>query len=113
MTIVNEEIEFAPVYFNSVTKTLRNYKFILESFYQYIWHMSDVRIHNGSGLNVELIQSQYINNSTYRPLSGNFYINLPVEIRSQEKGVINIEKKDQKYFFWWHLAHISLSKKHR
>ena len=53
--IVNEEIEFAPVYFNSVTKTLRNHKFMLESFYQYILHMSDVQIHNRSGWNVELI----------------------------------------------------------
>ena len=73
--------------------------------------MIDVWINNGSGWNVELIECQYTNISTYRPLSGSFYINLPVELRGSRKGVINIEKKDQKCFFWCHVRHISFSKK--
>ena len=111
MMIVNGEIEFAPVYFNSATKSLINHWVRLESFFQYILHMSDVRSHNGAGWNVELIQSQYINNSTYIPWSGSFYINWPVEIRSPEKGVINIKEKDRKYLFWWHVTHNRLWKK--
>ena len=73
--------------------------------------MIDVWINNGSGSNVELIESQYINIST-RPLSESFYTNLPVELRGSRKGVINIEKKDQKCFFWCHVRHINFSKKH-
>ena len=47
--------------------------------------MIDVWINNGSGWNVESIESQYINISTYRPLSGSFYIKLPVELKSPKK----------------------------
>ena len=41
--------------------------------------MTDVWINKGSGWNVELIESKYINISTYRPLSGSSYVDLPVE----------------------------------
>ena len=47
--------------------------------------MTDVWINEGSGWNVESVESQYINISTYRPLSGSSYINLPVELRVLEK----------------------------
>ena len=57
--------------------------------------MIDFWINNGSGWNVELIDSQYINNSTYTPLSTSFYVNWPVELRSTKQGIINIEEKDQ------------------
>ena len=75
---LNGEIEFAPVYFNSLTKTVINHRFRLENSFQKILYMIDVWIINGSGWNVESIKSQYINISTYRPLSGSFYIDLPV-----------------------------------
>ena len=42
----------------------------------------DVWINNGSGWNVEPIECPYIDISTYRSLSGSFYIDLPVELRS-------------------------------
>ena len=60
----NEEIEFAPVYFNSVTKTVINHRFRLENFFQEMLYMTDVWINKGSGWKVELIESQYINMST-------------------------------------------------
>ena len=41
--------------------------------------MTDVWINNGSGWNFESIESQYINVSTYRPLSGSPYMDVPVE----------------------------------
>ena len=62
--------------------------------------MIDAWINNGSRWNVELTESQYINVSTYRPFSGSFYINLPVEVRSPKKGVINKEKKKLKNVFY-------------
>ena len=95
----NGEIGFAPVYFNSVIKTVINHKFRLENSYQEILYMIDVWINNGSGWNVEWIESQYINISTYRPLSGSFYMDLPVELKSPRKGLINIKNKDKKCFY--------------
>ena len=56
--------------------------------------MIDVWINNGSGWNVLAIESQYINISTYRQLSGSFYMDLPVELKNPRKGLINIKKKD-------------------
>ena len=47
--------------------------------------MIDVWINNGSGWIIELIESQYINISTYRPLSGSSYIDLTVELKNSKK----------------------------
>ena len=74
--------------------------------------MIDVCINEGSGWIVESIVSQYINISTYRPLSGSSYMSLTVELRSPRKGLINIKNKDQKRFLWCHIGHINPSKKH-
>ena len=64
-------------------------------------------INEGSGWIVELIESQYINISTYRPLSGSSYVKLPAELRSSKKGLINIKNNDQKCFLWCHVRHIN------
>ena len=109
---LNEETEFAPVYFNSFTKTVINHKFRLGNYFQEMLHMIDFWINKGSGGNVESTESQYINISTYRPLSGSSYIHLPVELKRPRKGLINIKTKDKKYFLWCHVRHINLSKKH-
>ena len=95
---LNGEIEFAPVYFNSVTKTVINHRFRLENSFQEILYMIDVWINDRSGWIVESIESQYINISTYRPLSGSSYmISLSVELKSPRKGLINIKNKDVFY----------------
>ena len=57
---------------------------------------------------IKSIESQYINISTYRPLSGSSYIDLPVELRIPRKGLINIKNKDEKSFLWCHVRHINL-----
>ena len=82
---LNGEIEFPPVYFNSVTKTVINHRFKLENSFQEILYMIGVWINEGSGWNVESIESQYINISNYRPLSGSSYMNLHAELKVQEK----------------------------
>ena len=82
---LNGEIEFAPVYFNSETKIVINHRFRLENSFQEILYMIDAWINEGSGWIVESIESQYINISTYRPLSGSSYISLPIELRSPKK----------------------------
>ena len=109
---LNGEIEFAPVYFNSVTKTVINHRFRLENSFQEILYMIDVWINEGSGWIVESIESQYINISTYRPLSGSSYIKLPVKLRSPRKEPINVKNKDQKCSLWCHVRHINPSKEH-
>ena len=74
--------------------------------------MIDAWINNGSGWIIESIESQYINISTYKPLLGSFYIDLPIELKSPRKGLINIKNKDQKCFLWCHVRHINPSKEH-
>ena len=83
---LNGAIEFAPVYFNSTKKTVMNHRFKLENSFQEILYIINAGINKGSGWIVESIESQYIKISTYRPLSGSSYINLPAELRSQKKS---------------------------
>ena len=51
-----------------------NHRFILENSVQKILYIIDVWINNGSGWNVESVESQNINISTYRPLAGSSYM---------------------------------------
>ena len=60
----DREIEFRPVHFNSVTKTLTNQRFQLESSFKEILHMIDNLINEGFVWILEFIESQYINLST-------------------------------------------------
>ena len=79
----NKEIEFRPVYFNPVTKAVTNHIYQLENSFVKILYMIDVWINNGSGWILELTEPHYINISTYRPLSGSSYMDLPVHINVQ------------------------------
>ena len=74
--------------------------------------MIDVWINNESGWIIELIEYQQINISIYRPLLGSSYMNLPVELKSPKKGLINIKNKDKKCFLWCHFRHTNPSKEH-
>ena len=80
-----EKFEFRPIYFNSTTKTVIIHKFILQNAFHEILYRIDNWINEGSGLIVELIESQYIDISTYRPLSQRSYVQLPVQLRSPKK----------------------------
>ena len=82
---LNGEIEFAPVYFNSTTETVIRHKFHLQNAFQKILYRIDNWINNASSWIVESIESQYIDISTYRLLSGSSYMNLPAELRSPKK----------------------------
>ena len=39
-------------------------------------------------------------------------MDLPVELRSPGKGLINIKNKDEKCFLWCHVIHINLLNNH-
>ena len=62
-----------------------NHRFRLENSFQEVLYMIDIWINEGSGWIVESIEFQYINISTYRPLSGSSYISLPKKIKSRKK----------------------------
>ena len=104
------KIEFAPVYFNSRTKTVINHRFRLESSFQEILYMIDFWINNGPGWNVESIESLCIDILTYRPSSGSFYTDLLVELR-KGKGKKRTNKH-QKQRSRCHVRHINPSKEH-
>ena len=76
-----------------------NHRFNLENDFQQILYRIDNWINEGSGWIVELIESQYIKISTYRPLSARSYVQLPVELRSLKKELINIKNNDQIFFY--------------
>ena len=84
-----------------------NHKFGLENLFQEMLYRIYNWINERSGWIVESIESQYINISTYRPLSGSSYVKLPAELRSSKKGLINIKNNDQKCFLWCHVRHIN------
>ena len=61
---------------------------------------------------IELIESQQINISTYRPLSGSYYTDFPIELKNPRKRLLNIKKKDKKCFLWCHVRHVNPSNEH-
>ena len=108
----NGEIEFAPFYFNSSTKTIINRRYKLYKSFQETLYIIDAWINRGSGWIIELIESQFINISTYRPLVGRSYIDLLIELKHPRKGLINIKNNHQKCFLWCHVRHINPVKDH-
>ena len=73
--------EYSPVYFNSLTKTVIGDKFFLDQCFNEITYRSENWIYHGSGWIVEEVVSQYLNRSSYLPLSGSTYIKLPAELK--------------------------------
>ena len=57
----NEGIEFAPVYFNSTTNKVINYKHMLDKSFQEILYRIDNGNNEGSGLVTESIDAEYVN----------------------------------------------------
>ena len=71
--------------FSDLLNETKGFKYQITVHFQESFYMSDVWINKGSGWNVESSESQYINISTYRPLSGSSYMDLPVELRNPKK----------------------------
>ena len=70
----NGDLEFVEVYFNSNTKTVINFKYMLDKSFQEILHNW---INEGSGWTIESVDAENVNISIYSPLSGSTYIKLP------------------------------------
>ena len=108
----NEEIEFASIFFNSVRKLIINHRYKLDKSFQEILYRINAWINEGSGWIIDSIESQYINISAYKSLVGTSYIDLPIELRSSRKRLINIKNNDQKCFLWCHVGHINPTQEH-
>ena len=76
-----------------------NHNFSLENAFQETLHRIDSWINKRSGWIAELIVSQYINISTYRPLSESSSVQLLVELRSSKRGLINIKITIKNIFY--------------
>ena len=110
---MNRDIEYAPVYFNSATKTVINcHKYDLDKSLQKFLYRIDNWINEGSGWIIESVEAQYVNISVYSPLIGSTYIELPSRLKKSMKGLINIKNNDSKCFLWCHIRHLNLVKTH-
>ena len=76
-----------------------NNKFGLDNAFQEILHRIENLINEGSSWIIESIQSHYINISTYIPLLGSSYVNLPAKLKNSKKWLINVKNDAQKCFY--------------
>ena len=53
--------------------------------FQEILYRTDNWVNEGSSWIIESMHSQYINISSFRPLSGSSYVKLPVELKNLKK----------------------------
>ena len=79
---------------------------------QEILNVIDKWVSEGSGWVIDRIDSHYINVTTYKPLHGSRYIELPTELRNPKKGLINIKNKDEECFRWCHITHLNPQTEH-
>ena len=96
----DESIKYSPVYFNSTTKTVINSdEFGSDQSFQEILYRIDNWINQGARGIIESIEGFYLNVSSYSPLIGNTYIELPSEMQHPMKGLINIQIKRNKCLY--------------
>ena len=79
---------------------------------QEILNVIDKWVSEGSGWVIDRIDSRYINVTLYKPLNGSSYIELPMELRKPEKGLINTKNKDDECFRWCHIRHLNPQTEH-
>ena len=101
-------------FFNGKAKTITKANDIeheLSMSRQEILNVIDKWVSEGSGWVIDRIDSHYINVTTYKPLHGSSYIELPTELKNPKKGLINIKNKDDECFRWCHIRHLNPQEK--
>ena len=73
--------------------------------------MIDKWVSEGSRWVIDRIDSHYINVTTYKPLHGGSYIELPTELRNPKKGLINIKNKYDECFRCCHIRNLTHKRK--
>ena len=97
---------YKTAFFNGKAKTITKVDDIepkLNMTRQEILNVIDKWVPEGLGWVIDRIDSHYINVTTYKPLHGSSYIELPTELRNPKKGLINIKNKDDECFRWCHI----------
>ena len=105
---------YKTAFFNGKAKTITKPDDIeheLSLSRQEILNVIDKWVSEGSGWVIDRIDSHYINVTTYTPLHGSSYIELPIELRNPKKGLINIKNKDDECFRWCHIRHLNPKEK--
>ena len=85
----NDDVEFSPVYFNSTTKTVINFKYHLHKSFQKVLYRINNWINEGSGWVIESIDAECVNISVFSPLSGSTYIKSPSKLKWAMKALMN------------------------
>ena len=101
---------YKKAFFNGKAKTITKSNDIeseLNMSRQEILNVIDKWVSEGSGWAINNIDSHYINVTTYKPLHGSSYIELPTELRNSKKGLINMKNKDEECFRWCHIRHLN------
>ena len=81
---INGDIEHAPFYFNSATKTVINSdRYDLHKSLKEILYRIDNWINEGFRWIIESIEAQYVNISIYSLMIGSAYIGLPNGLKNQ------------------------------
>ena len=97
---------YKTAFFNGKAKTITKPNDIepeLNMSRQEILNMIDKWVSEGSGWVIDRIDRYYLNVTLYKPLNGSSYIELPTELRSSKKGLINMKNKDEECFRWCHI----------
>ena len=97
-------------YFNSTPKTIINPQDLtpaLDVNVEQIMNTIHKWISKGSSPIVSSIDGHYINIIKYEPLAGSSYIKLPTELQHHEKGLINLQNRDNECFRWCHVRHLN------
>ena len=105
---------YKTAFFNGKAKTITKANDIepeLSMSRQEILNTIDKWVSEGSGWVINRIDGHYINVTTYQPLNGPSYIELPTELRNPKKGLINIKNKDNECFRWCHIRHLNPQEK--
>ena len=105
---------YRTAFFNGKAKTITKTNDIepeLNMSRQEILNTIDKWVSEGLGWVIDRIDSHYINVTTYKPLNGSSYIELPTELRNPKKGLINIKNEDDECFRWCHIRHLNPQEK--
>ena len=101
---------YKTAFFNGKAKTITKANDIEHELME-IFNVIDKWVSEGSGWVIDRIDNHYINVTTYTPLHGSSYMELPKELRNPKKGLINIKNKYDKCFRWCHIRHLNPQEK--
>ena len=92
---------YKTAFFNGKAKTITKCNDIeheLNTSRQEILDVIEKWVSEGSGWTIDTIDNHYLNITTYKPLNGSSYIELPMKLKKPKNGLINLQNKGDKCF---------------